>query len=305
MTSLLDWGIGVVLWFQQFSPTLDVPFITLSFVGDAKFFLPLLPVLYWCVDRQTGVRVGLLLLLSAYTNALLKDMFAQPRPFDYDARVKQILHADGEGFPSGHTQTTCVFWGYGALQQRQAWVWAVAIFFMIFVPMARVYVGAHFPTDLLGGVILGLVFLLLYRWLAPVIVQRFSCQAVGSQVIVVVVVSILLILLARGDKNSVAAGSMMLGVGGGMVLERRWVGFDTSGPVWQRVVRFLVGGVGLGALFGLLHVIFNPVKSIIVVQVVRYALVGGWIGCGAPWVFVALGLAPAPQRQEILGNETP
>ena len=81
-------------------------------------------------------------------------------------------------------------------------------------------------------------------------------------------------------------------LGCGFVCERRWVGFDTSGPVWQRLVRFLFGVVGLGVLFGLLHVIFKPVASSLVARVVRYALLGWWIGCGAPWVFVAVGLTP-------------
>jgi len=37
MESLLDWGIEVVLWFQQFSPTLDLPFKAFSFLGDKEF----------------------------------------------------------------------------------------------------------------------------------------------------------------------------------------------------------------------------------------------------------------------------
>ena len=291
MTNVLDWGIDVVLWFQQFSPALDVPFIILSFLGDEKFFLPLVPILYWCVDRRTGAQVGLLLLLSAYLNALVKDVYQQPRPFVYDARVRPILHAHGEGFPSGHTQTTTVFWGYMATRFGQGWVWAVAIFFMIFVPMSRIYVGAHFPTDLLGGYVLGVVLLLLYRGLMPVVTRWLSRQGVLVPVLLVVAAAVVLLLLARGDKNSVTAASMVLGVGSGMVLERQWVRFHTGGPVGQRVLRFLVGVVGLGILFGLLHVIFHPFTSLLVVRVVRYGLLGWWIGCGAPWTFVKLGLA--------------
>jgi hypothetical protein len=38
MESVLDWGIEIVLWFQQFSPTLDLPFKSLTFLGDKEFF---------------------------------------------------------------------------------------------------------------------------------------------------------------------------------------------------------------------------------------------------------------------------
>jgi hypothetical protein len=44
MESLLNWGIEVVLWFQQFSPTLDLPFKILTSLGDKEFFLLLIPM---------------------------------------------------------------------------------------------------------------------------------------------------------------------------------------------------------------------------------------------------------------------
>lgn len=292
MTSWLDWGIDVVLWVQQGSPTLDIPFILLTFVGDEHVFLPLLPLLYWCVDRHTGARVGLLLLFSSVMNALAKDLFQQPRPFAYDSRVRQIVPADGEGFPSGHTQATVVFWGYIAAQLHRSWVWGLAGCLMLLVPLSRLYVGNHFPTDLLGGYVLGGMILLLYRWLTPGIEPWLKRQGVLRQVAAAVGVPLLLFLLAGDDRNSQTAAAMLLGVGYGVVLERRWVGFETSGPLWQRAARFVVGAIGLGILFGILHVLFKSLEPASLFRLLRYGLVGLWIGYGAPWVFVACGLAP-------------
>jgi hypothetical protein len=75
MQGLLNWGIDVVLWFQQFSPALDVPFKILTFLGDKEFFLLLLPLIYWCVDRQAGARLFMLLLFSACLNEVDKLLF--------------------------------------------------------------------------------------------------------------------------------------------------------------------------------------------------------------------------------------
>ena len=36
MGAILDWGTKVVLWFQQFSPTLDLPFTTFTFMGEEE-----------------------------------------------------------------------------------------------------------------------------------------------------------------------------------------------------------------------------------------------------------------------------
>lgn len=303
MTSWLDWGIQVVLWLQQYSPTLDVPFVILTFVGDERFFLPLLPLLYWGVDRRTGARVGLLLLFSSFVNALAKDLFQQPRPFAYDPRVRQIGPAGGEGFPSGHTQATVVFWGYIATQVCRSWMWGLTVGLLLLVPLSRLYVGAHFPTDLLGGYVLGGVILLLYRWLAPGIESWLIRQSGLRQVAIAVGVPVLLWLAAGGDHNSQTAAAMLLGVGCGVVLERRWVGFDTAGPLWQRGARFVLGAVGLGVLFGLLHVLFKSLEPASLLRLMRYGLAGLWIGGGAPWVFVACGLASTHPRQETCGDE--
>lgn len=65
MDSVLNWGIEVVLWFQQFSPALDMPFKALTFLGNEAFYLLFLPLIYWSIDRHTGAWLVILLLFSA------------------------------------------------------------------------------------------------------------------------------------------------------------------------------------------------------------------------------------------------
>jgi len=65
MQPLLDWGIELILWLQQFRPALDLPFRALTFISDELSFLLFLPLVYWCLDRRTGERVTLLFLVSA------------------------------------------------------------------------------------------------------------------------------------------------------------------------------------------------------------------------------------------------
>jgi len=92
----------------------------------------------------------------------------QPRPFQYDSRVKALVHAGGGGLPSGHTQSAVAVWGYLASQVRSRKLWILAGFLMIGIPVSRLYLGVHFPTDLLGGYILGALLLILFLKLWPV-----------------------------------------------------------------------------------------------------------------------------------------
>ncbi|MBL6978217.1 MAG: glycerophosphodiester phosphodiesterase, partial [Desulfobacteraceae bacterium] len=78
MDPILDWGVKVVLWLQQASPSLDLPFRILTFLGNEGFFILVLPFIYWCVDRRTGVRLSILFLFSAYINSAAKVFASQP-----------------------------------------------------------------------------------------------------------------------------------------------------------------------------------------------------------------------------------
>ena len=61
-------------------------------------------------------------LLSGLVNQVAKHLAAQPRPFQYDSRVKEIVGAEGFGLPSGHTQSAVVVWGFPRHDGAQAMV---------------------------------------------------------------------------------------------------------------------------------------------------------------------------------------
>ncbi|MDH5423088.1 MAG: hypothetical protein OEY55_14915, partial [Acidimicrobiia bacterium] len=99
MDTLLEWGVDVVLWFQQFSPGLDGLFKFFTFLGETEFYLILLPLVYWSIDRATGVRLMIISLTSSLVNTVGKDLGGQPRPFTYDDRVVGLVDAHGFGLP--------------------------------------------------------------------------------------------------------------------------------------------------------------------------------------------------------------
>ena len=289
-SSILDWGINVILWFQQFSPTLDLPFKVLTFMGEEEFFLLLLPLVYWCLDRRSGARLAILFLFSAYLNASAKVLAGQPRPFAYDVRVRQLAETVGGGLPSGHTQNAVAVWGYLAATFQRTWLWVVAGLLMVLIPLSRIYLGVHFPTDLLGGYLIGAALLLLYLWLEPATEAWLRKKSLAWQLGVALAVPLLLMLLLLTE-DGVTTGAVLMGMGAGFVLERRWIGFESGGVWWKQVLRLLLG---VAVLFGLwmgLRLAFASAEPALLFRFVRYGLVGLWSGLGAPWAFVRLRLA--------------
>jgi membrane-associated phospholipid phosphatase len=292
MDSVLNWGIEVVLWFQQFSPALDIPFKVLTFLGDKEFYMLLMPMMYWCINRRVGARLFVLLLFSAYLNEIAKLLVDQPRPFNYDPRVIKFVHEDSGGLPSGHTQSAVVVWGYLAWRFKIMPLWLLAGFLVLAIPLSRIYLGAHFPTDLLGGYAIGAVVLFVFFRLDTRIWNWCTNKGIWLQLGVSMGLPVVLLLFVPpGNRGLLTAVGAFMGLTTGVVLERRWVRFCSDGPWWQQVTRYLAGMVVLIGIWYGLRIGFEQLEPAGLYRVLRYALIGLWGGLGAPWLFVKLKLA--------------
>ncbi len=292
MEAIWQWGVDFIHTVQLVhGPAFDAIFKAITFMGEEEFFLILIPLILWCLDFAGGVRLACAFLLSTYVNIGLKDLFAHPRPSEWDPTVK-LYDAGGYGLPSGHSQSAVVVWGSIATAFRETWLWVVAILLMVLIGFSRIYLGVHFPTDVLGGWAVGVIFLAAYLVLEPRIEARLKRTGLAVQLVLAVVAPLALLLLHPvGDV--IKAMAVLMGTGAGVALVGRMAHFSADGPLWQRGVRFLIGAIGLLGLYLGLSYIFpgegEPLYA--VMRFVRYTLVGLWVGLGAPWLFLKLRLA--------------
>ena len=301
MESILDWGVRVVLWFQQASPALDTPFKVLTLMGSETFYLVFFPLIYWCIDRRFGARLIVLFLLSSCVNAVAKEAAGQPRPFQYDPVVQKLWNAGGGGFPSGHTQSAVIIWGYLASQARRAWLWVAAGLLIVLIPLSRIYLGVHFPTDLLGGYVIGGGLLVLYLRFEPGVEAWLAHRSVPLQLGAALAFPCLILLVSPDvDEYQVKTTASMMGMGAGFVVERRWIGFDSGGSLWKRANRLLVGMGIMVALHQGLGLLEADTDQALAFGFFRYVIVGLGGALIAPWLFVSIGLAE--RRQTATGT---
>jgi len=291
MENLLAWGLEIIHSIQQIqSPLLNSIFLVITSLGSSLAFLLVLPLLFWCVDYNLGMRVAIVCSISAFCNFSLKDFFAQPRPFNLDPTVG-ITTARGYGLPSGHAQGSLVLWGSIAAWTRKKWVWAVTAFFVALTGFSRVYLGVHFPTDVLAGWMLGILLLALYCTLQPRIEHWITGQSIVVQVLALLSVSLVLLLIS-GNRIMVYQLGMLLGIGVGAMLKVRYLPFSVSGIRWTSLARYSIGITILFTLFTTLRTIYpaQQATGYFMIGFLHSAVNGLWISLGAPWLFRLLKL---------------
>lgn len=124
-------------------------------------------VILWLVDlRLEAVAVAVVYAVSGLLNAVIKVLVNRPRPSASLVDVFRV--ATGESFPSGHVMSYVAFWGllftFGIiLFDRWRW-WRIALlvvsaFFVVMVGPSRVYLGAHWASDVLGAYLIEIALL--------------------------------------------------------------------------------------------------------------------------------------------------
>jgi len=292
MEGLLQWGINLIVTIQQVhGPVVDNIFCAITYIGDEGFYLLFLPLIFWCVDFREGARLTVLFLLSSYLNLCLKDLFQQPRPFDLNPDVG-LSPEEGYGLPSYHAQSAVVVWAGLSTWAHKRWLWIVGIVIIVLIGFSRIYLGLHFPTDILAGWAIGGVLLVIYLVVQPIVERQLVRLNLGMQTLIALAVPLVLILIHPAE-DTTSAMAALAGMGVGLALMQRYLSFSTHGLWWQRAVRFLIGVGIIFALYLGLKVVLPAEESAfyLVFRFCHYWLIGLWISFGAPWLFRLLKLS--------------
>jgi membrane-associated phospholipid phosphatase len=304
LASLIPWGTDAILWVQSFRhPFLDALFQAATSLGEEEFYLIFLPFIYWCLNKQVGVSLAYISIFSPYLNSIIKLTFRLPRPSD--PRIVLLRTETSPSFPSNHAQGAVVNWGYLTLRFRNKMFSIVAVVLVLLIAFSRIYVGVHFPQDVVGGVLMGLLLLVAYNWLVGTIEKQRFDLPLPIKLTLSVVVPLALLFAHPFDVDGtypaeIAATIMgtILGMSIGFILEREHVRFKVDGLWWKRGLRFVLGMVLVVIFYLGLKVVFPEEAShavAITLRMVRYSLVGFSMAFLAPWLFVATSLA---EREE-------
>ncbi|MDR3589201.1 MAG: phosphatase PAP2 family protein [Negativicutes bacterium] len=168
----------VVIWLTRYyaTPTLDKIMVVITYIGSGYAYVLLAPVslasLFIWRRRREGVSLAVCLAGATLLNFLLKHLFERARPDTF-----RVVSESGYSFPSGHAMLSLCFYGMIAYiwsrripaAARRIMLYGLTAVLVLAVGLSRIYLGVHYPSDVLGGYLAGATWLafcvaLLWWW---------------------------------------------------------------------------------------------------------------------------------------------
>ena len=177
LETLLNIDGGVLLWIQEYlrTPILNAIMIFITTLGD-KGYIWIAATIALLIPKKTrkiGVMSAIALLGSLLiNNELIKNLVKRPRPFVTFTDLQILIPTPSQySFPSGHTSSSfaaaAVF--YRHLPKK---IGIPSIILAGLIGFSRLYIGVHYPTDVIAGVVMG-VFL---SYLAEILINFIQKQ---------------------------------------------------------------------------------------------------------------------------------
>ena len=144
--------------------------------GGAIFLLVLAITLFILIkNKKIGFSIFLNLVIITMLNQLLKRILQRPRPTEF-----RIIEETGYSFPSGHSMISMAFYGYliyliykYVKNKYVKWISIIILSILICsIGISRIYLGVHYTSDVLGGFLISLSYLIVYT----LIVNRYLLE---------------------------------------------------------------------------------------------------------------------------------
>ena len=258
------------------NPFFDFLFQLITICGEQIVLISIISIIYWTLDKKFGEYIAYSVLTSVLLNNAIKDIFKMKRPIGEEGiRTLREQTATGYSFPSGHTQSASSFYGAMAIYLKKRLMYIIATIMIISIGFSRLYLGVHYPKDVIVGGILGV--------LTSLICYKLYNRVENKMLLYVITFAIFIPALTFAHSADFIKGmGTYLGFIIGIYIEKKYVNFSTEGSTGNKIIRVLLGIVILLVLQLGLKVLL---PSATIFSFIRYSLIS-LVGIGVyPMVF--------------------
>jgi membrane-associated phospholipid phosphatase len=304
--------------------------ILITSMGSSAFLVIIIIIITFGINFRKGVLLFQLLIWTGLTTEIIKTVIAFPRPDYVDNRVLNLEHGvrstspfngsgpDGIfelpdrkvletfrlqealspspfGFPSGHVAITTALWGGSSTIFNSEKIKTMAPFMVLLVALSRMYLGRHFLGDILGGAIIGLLFLTAFTLFLKSSLkddffkkENFELTFRTKNLIIYLFLFVIPLVLIASSMISAEVAGFFLGTNAAYVLIIRKGLPDDAGSSGQKILRIFIGLLLFGISSFVLDVGFDNIETVAYFSLTFIEFLKAFIPASTIWVSVVV-----------------
>lgn len=255
-----------------------------TMLGEEILMVILIAILYFAFNKKFAQKLFYICVTSLSINGIVKNFVKLARPFSKgDLTCVRPDTATGYSFPSGHTQTFSTVGTALAAKIKKVWVTILVGVLICLVAFSRIYLGAHYLSDVIVGAALGITLALaigkMYdKFENKTKLYKYTALALTPFAIYFLIVADLL----YADFFKVYG--MLIGLVFAVMIEEKFAPLEYNVSWWKKVIRVILGIIIAYAVKEGLKVInvFEIAQISLILDAFRYAML----------IIVAFGIYP-------------
>lgn len=216
-----------------------------TMLGEEMLLVAIIGYLYLCWDKKLGRTMSAGMLFALLGGEFLKNSIMRLRPYFANPGIQCFRAPVGSGdimdiavqgysFPSLHSANAVIMFGTPFSNLRKRWAKALFVALILLIGISRVYLGAHYPTDVLAGWALGLIALF---------AVTFVLRSYSNWLVIFLVCALVTLpgWFVCQTKDFFTAYGLMTGMFIAFHIDDKFVHFNNIPHSWRSVLRLLLG----------------------------------------------------------------
>lgn len=262
--------VEIIKFIQSFSSSfLDLFFELITMFGEETLLVAISAYVFLSIDKRKGYRLIFTISSSACINSVIKNIVKAERPIGYEGITSNRLEtATSYSFPSGHTQSSSSFWTSLYLIFKNKSYLITGIIIVLLVAISRLYLGVHWPIDVICGALFGLLWSVLFNK-----VFNYIEKNNGYYILFIMSLAFVISSLIFGDDDFHKVSGLFTGLSIGYYIETRFVNLSIESIKNKKILSYIILIFGLLFIKSVLKLIF---PSTAIFTMLRYFFVGFW-----------------------------